>query len=74
LLQKRGLEDLHRISQRYQAKRASIGADSAEAHQILDQSCLLAQCGDELQFLPGGHRVHRAFDDLEQAGRLVDQA
>ncbi len=74
LLQKRGLEELHRTSGRYHTKRQSIGSDS-RGHQVLDRAYWhILRAETSCNFFWGSHWVHRAFDDLEEAERLIDQA
>jgi 4-alpha-glucanotransferase len=75
LLQKRGLEELRRVSERYHARRWAHGekGGSTEGHQVLDRAYWhILRAETSCNFFWGSHRIHSAFDDLEEAERLID--
>jgi alpha-amylase/alpha-mannosidase (GH57 family) len=77
LLQKRGLEELRRISSLYHDTRWAVAEKGrgAQAHQILDEALwhiMLAETS--CNFYWGSRWVHRAFDELEQAESLISRA
>jgi 4-alpha-glucanotransferase len=77
LLQKRGLEELRRVSRLYHEKRWAIGEHGGDqkAHHILDEALwhiLLAETS--CNFYWGSRWVYRSFDDIEQAEALISRA
>jgi alpha-amylase/alpha-mannosidase (GH57 family) len=75
LLQRRGLDEVRRVSERYHARRwaASEAGGSQAAHQVLDEAYWhLLRAETSCNFYWGSRWVHRAFDDLEAAERLID--
>lgn len=71
LLQKHGLEELRRISERYHARR---GAGCSGCSHLLDRAYWhILRAETSCNFYWGSHWVHRAFDDLEEAERLIDR-
>jgi hypothetical protein len=77
LLQRCGLEQLRRVSERYHARRWQLGQHdgSPDGHRILDQAYWhILRAETSCNFYWGSHWVHRAFDDLEEAERLIDRA
>lgn len=76
LLQRRGLEELRRVSRRYHDRRWALGENGAsqDAHHRLDRALWhLLRAQTSCNFFWGSRWVHRAFDDLEQAERLIDE-
>ena len=75
LLQKRGIDELERVSDSYHARRAALGpGGSAEGHRLLDQAYWhILRAETSCNFYWGSRWVHRAFDDLEQAEKLMAQ-
>jgi alpha-amylase/alpha-mannosidase (GH57 family) len=75
LIQKRGLDEVSRVSERYHVRRSALGSQgSAEGHRLLDQAYWhLLRAETSCNFYWGSRWVHRAFDDLEQAERLIEQ-
>jgi 4-alpha-glucanotransferase len=74
LLQKRGLEELHRISSLYHDRRWAIGENGGDV-RLMDEALwhlLLAETS--CNFYWGSQWVHRAFDELEQAESLISRA
>ncbi len=71
LLQKNGLEELKRISERYHSRRWAAGNGSS---RILDRAYWhILRAETSCNFYWGSRWVHRAFDDLEEAERLIDR-
>jgi alpha-amylase/alpha-mannosidase (GH57 family) len=76
LLQKRGLEELKRVSERYHARRGAVSrnGNSAEQHRVLDEAYWhILRAETSCNFYWGSHWVHRSFDDLEAAERLIQR-
>ncbi len=70
LLQKIGLEELKRISERYHSRRWAAGNGSSG---MLDHAYWhILRAETSCNFYWGSSWVHRAFDDLEEAERLID--
>jgi len=75
LLQKRGLEELGRVSERYHARRWEIaqGPLNQPAHDQLDRAYWhILRAETSCNFYWGSVWVSRAFDDLETAERIID--
>jgi hypothetical protein len=76
LLQKRGFEELWRISGRYHARRRALdeSGGGGAGNQILDRAYWhILRAETSCNFFWGSRWVYRAFDDLEEAERLVDK-
>jgi 4-alpha-glucanotransferase len=76
LLQRTGLEQLRRVSERYHARRAALveARASQQAHDTLDRAYWhLLRAETSCNFYWGSRWVHRAFDDLEEAERIMDR-
>jgi len=74
LLQKRGLEELRRVSEQYHARRSTLSeTDGGKAgHEVLDRAYWhILRAETSCNFYWGSRWVHRAFDDLEEADRLI---
>ncbi len=76
LLQKRGLEEIRRASGRYHERRWAAGErGDSRSHQILDRAYWhILRAETSCNFFWGSDWVHRAFADLEEAERLIEQA
>jgi len=77
LLQKRGLDELSRVSERYHSRRWALGQQGAshEQHEILDRAYWhILRAETSCNFFWGSRWVNRAFDDLEEAERLIEAA
>ena len=75
LLQKRGWDELHRVSERYHARRWAVGeqGNGRHQHELLDQAYWhILRAETSCNFFWGSDWVHRAFDDLEEAERLIE--
>jgi alpha-amylase/alpha-mannosidase (GH57 family) len=75
LLQKRGLEELHRVSERYFARRSALSETNGgkPGNEVLDRAYWhILRAETSCNFYWGSRWVHRAFDDLEEAERLID--
>ena len=75
LLQKRGLEELHRVSERYHACRSTLSEinDEKAEHEVLDRAYWhILRAETSCNFYWSSRWVHRAFDDLEEADRLIN--
>ncbi|MEN7548080.1 hypothetical protein AAG747_09170 [Rapidithrix thailandica] len=74
LLQKRGIDELQRISKLYHDKRwaHAHNGNEQEGHDVLDQAYwYILRAETSCNFYWGSKWVHKAFDDLEQAERLI---
>jgi alpha-amylase/alpha-mannosidase (GH57 family) len=74
LLQKKGLEEVNRVSERYHACRGQLSETNGHGDQndILDRAYWhILRAETSCNFYWGSHWVHRAFDDLEEAERLI---
>jgi 4-alpha-glucanotransferase len=76
LLQRKGLEELHRISEKYHIKRWTLGEKTdGSCHPMLDRAYWhILRAETSCNFFWGTDWVTRAFNDLEEAERLIDQA
>lgn len=77
LLQQRGIEELRRVSARYHSRRVAIDQRdcSLEERLQLDRAYWhILRAETSCNFYWGSQWVHRAFDDLEEAERLIDRA
>ncbi len=81
LLQKKGLEELHRASDYYQRVKRAFderhhGAGNPEEvrHLITTAYDHILVAETSCNFYWGSHWVHRSFDDIEKAYRLLDTA
>jgi len=77
LLQKCGWKELERISNLYHKRRWALGDGSSnpEENRILDQAYWhILRAQTSCNFYWGSSWVHRAFDDLEKAERLLISA
>ena len=76
LLQKRGLEELRRVSGRYHDRRWALGQRGRtpqEDYLLDDAYWRILRAETSCNFYWGSSWVHRAFDDLEEAERIIDQ-
>ncbi len=74
LLQRRGLEELQRVSRRYHARRSQLKDDGngSRSRHTLDRAYWhILRAETSCNFFWGSSWVHRAFDDLEEAERLI---
>ncbi len=81
LLQKRGWDEVRNASAYYQKVKKSFDAHRDEASDPEDVRQLITEAYDHIliaetscNFYWGSSRVHRSFDDLEQAYYLLDTA
>lgn len=79
LLQRRGLEEIERVSRAYHETSGRLESlrglvDYGHFRQLLHEAYDVMLRGQtSCNLFWGSHWVHRTFDDLEQAQRLVDQ-
>ncbi|MBN1655617.1 MAG: glycoside hydrolase family 57 [Deltaproteobacteria bacterium] len=74
LLQKQGLAEIDRVSERYHNRRWQLSEQHAgdEQHHILDRAYWhILRAETSCNFFWGSRWVYRAFDDLEEAERLI---
>lgn len=75
LLQKRGMEELRRISEKYHDRRwaHANNGNNQEGHDILDKAYWhILRAETSCNFYWGSKWVHKAFDDLEEAERIIE--
>ncbi len=75
LLQKKGIEELKRISEDYHNKRwrHSNNGNDQEGHDILDKAYWhILRAETSCNFYWGSRWVYKAFDDLEEAERIMN--
>lgn len=74
LLQKRGIEELRRISEQYHSRRSEVTKQNGDAaqHHVLDRAYWhILRAETSCNFYWGSKWVHRAFDDLEEAEKII---
>jgi alpha-amylase/alpha-mannosidase (GH57 family) len=74
-LQKLGIEEVRRVSERYHKRRWILGEQGgdAEGHKVLDRAYWhILRAETSCNFFWGNRWIHRSFDDLEEAERLID--
>ena len=77
LLQKKGLDEIHRASEYYRRVKGAAdesGAGGEVRGWVVEAYDHLLKAQTSCNFYWGSRWVHRSFDDLERTYRLLDQA